>query len=242
MSLSSDFVRLVQGHSRKSARHPCEPRLPPEKAVLPRGFPARFSPRSAEHPWTERSGLCILTLGIIVSKSDCSERLWRRLAVNSQRHVLRDFAGLTFDVSIEWLDPAKSSFELLISAKGARPYRDRWQRAFQRWCDLHGQRPEVIRGNVRTNRTATRTVFVCAPSFSGFLFQWMGSEWRHHTLEEEVPPSEIQAWEIAALREQVANLTDGLRLRTNGSTGGKDLPRRDRQRGYSSRLAAFSRM
>jgi len=162
--------------------------------------------------------------------------------VNSQRHVLKDFAGLTFDVSIEWLEPAKSSFELLISAKGARVDRDRWQRAFERWCDLHGQRPEVIRGNVRTNRTATRTVFLCAPSLSGFLFQWLASEWRRHALEDEVTHSEIQAWEISALRDQVANLTDGLRLRTIGSADGKDLPRRSRQRVYSARLTAFSRM
>jgi len=162
--------------------------------------------------------------------------------VNSQRHVLKDFAGLTFDVSIEWLEPAKVSFELLISAKGARADRDRWQRAFQRWCDLHGQRPEVIRGNVRTNRTAIRTVFNCAPSLSGFLFQWMGSEWRRHALEEENPPAEIHAWEIAALKEQVAILTDGLRFRTNGSGDGRGLPTRSRPRGYSARLAAFSRM
>lgn len=183
-----------------------------------------------------------MTLGIIVSKPPCDDQLRRRLAVNSQRHVLRDFAGLTFDVSFEWLEPTKSSFELLISAKGARLDRDRWLRAFQRWCHLHGQRPEVIRGNVRTNRTATRTVFLCAPSLSGFLFQWMGSEWRRHALEEEDPHLEIQAWEIAALREQIAKLTDGLRLRTNGSESGKDLPGRSRQRAYSARLTAFSRM
>lgn len=176
-----------------------------------------------------------------MSKADSRERLWRRLAVNSQRHVLKDFSGLTFDVSIEWLEPTKSSFELLICAKGARADRDRWQRAFQRWCDLHGQRPEVIRGNVRTNRTATRTVFLCVPSIAVFLFQWIGSEWRRHALEEQVPSSEIQAWEIAALREQVANLSDGLRLPTRDSPGRMDVPRR-RQRAYSSRLTAFSRI
>ncbi len=176
-----------------------------------------------------------------MSKAVYDERLWRRSTVNSQRHVLKDFAGLTFDVSIEWLEPTKSSFELLICAKGAPAERDRWQRAFQRWCDLHGQRAEVIRGNVRTNRTATRTVFLCVPSISVFLFQWIGSEWRRHALEEQFPSSEIQAWEIAALREQVANLSDGFRLPTRGSPGVRDMPRR-RQRAYSSRLTAFSRV
>lgn len=177
--------------------------------------------------------------GIIVSKL-IRRPLTTTAPVDSKRYVLKNFASLTFDVAFEWQDPIGSNFELMVSARGPQADRDRWQRAFQGWCDLHGQNAEIIRGNVRTNRTATRTVVSGPNSLDRFIFQWIGREWHRHAQEDQVSAG-TNAAELKALGDHASKLAARLRLHATQPSGRRRVITRSRPV-YSARLAAFSKI
>lgn len=161
--------------------------------------------------------------------------------MDDQRQKLMGFAGLEFEFSIDRMDPGVASFELLVSATGTRPDRERWLHGFQRWCDLHGLRPEVIRGNSRTNRTATRTVVACKPSIQAFLFHWIGGDWLRYSQQNATTLSAVENWQIAALRQQIVKLEERVLQSENCVDLDSMIPNRRPRRTYSTRLTAFAR-
>lgn len=159
--------------------------------------------------------------------------------MTGQPHTLRGFGGLRFEF---WMEPAEpgTSFDLFISAAGSRDERERWLHAFKCWCELHGLRPEIIHGNSRTHRTATRTLVACSPSIPAFLFQWMGDDWHRYIRQDANAVAPIEKWQIVALRQRITKLEERLRQaeNRNESVVGNRQPRRS----YSTRLAAFARL
>lgn len=161
-------------------------------------------------------------------------------AVHSKRCVLKNFAPLTFDVAFEWQDPIGSNFELMVSARGPQADRDRWQRAFQRWCNLHGQSVEIICGNARTNWTATRTVVSGPTSLDQFIFQWIGREWHRHAQEDPISGGEHNA-ELRAVSDRASKLAALLRMHAAQPSARRRVVSPNRPI-HSARLAAFSKI
>lgn len=159
--------------------------------------------------------------------------------MTGQPRTLRGFGGLRFEFRIEDAEP-RTSFELFISAAGPRDDRERWLHAFRCWCELHGLRPEVIHGNSRTHRTATRTLVSCSSSIPAFLFQWMGDDWHRHTHQDVHTVAPIEKWKFAALRQRITKLEERLRQAENRNESVVGI--RQTRRPYSTRLAAFARL
>lgn len=161
--------------------------------------------------------------------------------VNGQPNTLRGFPGLKFKFLIERVQRTETNFELLISAAGPRDDRERWLRAFQCWCDFHDLSPEIIHGNSRTHRTATRTLVACWPSIPAFLFRLIGEDWARYSHQDGNAASAVEEWQITALRQQISKLEKGIRQVDSRVWKDTTIGFRRPRRAYSTRLTAFAR-